>query len=276
MKENNKKITLQEMKNLEIEILKQVDKICKENNLKYSLMDGSLIGAIRHKGFIPWDDDNDIMMPRPDYEKLKKIMINNPIDNLKYMSSDTQEDCYYPFAKIVSTKTSIKEHKAKEIKDYGVFIDVFPIDGVSNNKIKRYIQTRTVAMLRNLIRISSYEKQISENKMKKIIKKFLTIITQLIGTNRMTKKVQKLMKKYSYESSKYVTLIYNDISINKRKIYGKDIFEKISYKPFEDKEFCVIDDYDKYLTDLFGDYMTPPPSEKQKSNHNFDRLEWKN
>lgn len=270
-----KDISLEEMKKIEIDILTKIDKVCKENNLKYSLMDGSLIGLVRHKGFIPWDDDIDIMMPRPDYEKLREILINNPIDGMKYMSSDTQEDFYYPFAKVVSTKTTMKEHKAYEIKDYGVFVDIFPIDGIYKSKIKRYILLRKMRLLRNLIQISFHDEQVSDNKVKKYIKNIFARFAKKIGFKRLVAIAKKNMKKCEYATSENVTLIYNDIFINKNKYYTKDMFEKISYRSFENEKILSLDNYDRYLTDLFGDYMKLPPKESQKSNHSFDRLKWK-
>lgn len=271
-----KKITLEEMKKIEIEILEKIDEICKKNNLKYSLMDGSLIGAIRHKGFIPWDDDMDIMMPRPDYNKLKQIFLENPVDGLKYMSSEVQEDFYYPFSKVVSTKTTIKEYKALEIKDYGVFVDIFPIDGVYENKIKRYFQVTSLKILIILIQISFHEDEISNSKIKKYIKKILSIFAKKIGFKKLVKIANEIMQKCNYTDSKYVTSLYSDISLKKRKFYDKDFFESVIYKKFENKEFLVIEKYDEYLKDLYNDYMKLPPIECRKSNHAFDRLIWKN
>ena len=275
MKNKQINITLDEMKKIELEILGKIDEICRKNNLKYSLAAGTLIGAIRHKGFIPWDDDIDIMMPRPDYEKLKQILLKNPVEGLKYMSSDTQYDFYYPFAKVVSTQTTIKEYKALEIKDYGVFVDVFPIDGVYQNRMKRFFQVKSLKILRNLIQISFHEEEISNSKIKRYIKQVIAIFSKKVGFKRWVEIANKIMKKCDYNNSEYVTELYNDISIKRNRIYQKYIYENVSYKQFEDKKFLVLDNYDKYLKDLFGNYMELPPIESQKSNHDFDRLMWK-
>ena len=272
---DNRNITLEEIKNIGIGILEQIDNICKENNLKYSLLGGSLLGAIRHQGFIPWDDDIDIMMPRPDYEKLKEIMIEHPIEKIKYMSCDTQPDYYYPYAKVVSTITTAKEYNLFQIQDYGVFIDIFPIDGTYDSEIKRWFQKKKINILRFLMRSSYCEKQLSNSIIKKIIKKIIAFFTKLIGFKRWTKIMQKTMQKCDYAKSKYASLVEEDIYIKDGKFYTKDMFENVSLKPFENKKFYVIDNYDKFLTDEFGDYMTLPPIEKQKSNHHFDRLMWK-
>lgn len=272
---NASKISLEEMKEIEVEILKKIDEVCRNNKLTYSLMDGSLIGAIRHKGFIPWDDDIDIMMPRPHYEKLKDILIKEPIEGLKYMSSETQEDFYYPFAKIVSTKTTMKEYKSLEINDYGVFIDVFPIDGIYENKIKRFIQMRLIKILRPFLEISFHEKIDTNSNIKFIIKSLINIFAKMIGYKKIVSFINKISKKCNYNQSTYVTILYSTISTKAKKYYKRDVFENVSYRKFEKEEFAVIKEFDRYLTDLFGDYMELPPIEKRISNHKFDRLNWK-
>ena len=270
-----KEISLEEMKKIELDILITIDEICTKNNLKYSLMDGTLIGMVRHQGFIPWDDDIDIMMPRPDYEKLKNIFTKEPIDGLKYMSNDIQEDYYYPFAKVVSTSTTIKEYKSLEIKDYGVFVDIFPIDGVPNSKIKRLIQFKSLKILRILLQISFHEEQISKSTIKGAIKDVIGKFTQLIGFKKLNKIINRIMKKYEYTNSEYVTLQYSGISTKLNRYYKKEILDNVSRRIFENKYFWALDNYDRYLKDLYGDYMKLPPKEEQTSNHEFDRLEWK-
>lgn len=275
MENNEKNITLEEMKKIEVDILSKIDEICKKNNLIYSLMDGSLLGAVRHKGFIPWDDDIDIMMPRPDYEKLKKIMIEHPIEGTKYMSSDTQQDYYPHYAKVVSTKTIAKEYKSKAIKDYGVFVDIFPIDGICNSKIKRKIIKTKIIILRFFRTVATSEGQVSKKRIRRIVRRIFTPICKIIGFRKFTNCIEKVTKKYDYTNSEYVTLVGTSIFIEKGMYYKKQLFEKTSYVPFENKKFRIIDEYDRYLTDLFGDYMTPPPKEEQKTRHNFDYLKWK-
>lgn len=268
-------ISFEEMKKIEINILERVDKVCRANGLKYSLTGGSLIGAIRHKGFIPWDDDIDIMLPRPDYEKLEKIMLKKPIEGLKYMSYNTQGDYYYPYAKVVSTETTLKEYKLPEIKDYGVFIDIFPIDGTYKNPIRRYILAKKLGILGHLLRMSFYEEQISRKKIKKYIKNIISIFAKKVGFENWINKIDKVMRKIDYTESEYVSGLYGDMTIKKRKAYTKDMFEDLCEANFENIKVLIIKRYDECLTDLYGEYMKFPPSEKQVSNHSFERIEWK-
>ena len=270
-----KSIKLEEMKQIEIDIMKKIDKICRENNLKYSLLDGSLIGAVRHNGFIPWDDDIDVMMPRPDFEKLKQILLNNNIENIKYMDCSTQSDCYYVFGKVIDTRTILKEKDVYEVKDFGVYIDIFPIDGLPSDDKKREKLMKKVGKLRNLRRYAIHTNLSKMNKITNILFKIISIPVKIYGYKRINKKAYNLIKSYDYNDSEYVTLIYNDISIFKGKYYTKDFFEKTHYIKFEDTEFSIIDSYDIYLKDLFGNYMQLPPEDKRMSNHSFDKLEWK-
>ena len=116
-------MTIDQMKKVELELIKKIDKICRDNDIKYSLMDGSLLGAVRHKGFIPWDDDIDIMLPRPDFLKLRQILLNNGCENVIYMDFSTQKDCHYYYGKICDSRTILEERDIYKVSNYGVFIE---------------------------------------------------------------------------------------------------------------------------------------------------------
>ena len=269
-----KKITLEEMKKIEVDIMKQIDKICRENNLKYSLMDGSLIGAVRHNGFIPWDDDIDVMMPRPDFEKLKQILLKDETSNIKYMDCSTQKDCYYVFGKVIDKRTILKEKDVYAVKGFGVYVDIFPIDGLPDLENKRKKLMKKVGKLRTLRKYAIHTHLSKENFITNILFKIISIPIKIYGFRRINKKAYKLIQTYDYDKSNYATLIYNDISINKHKYYKKSFFNKTHYVKFEDTEFAILDNYDRYLKDLFGNYMKLPPEDKRISNHSFDILEW--
>lgn len=270
-----KKITLEEMKTIQVSMMKQIDKICKDNNLTYSLLGGSLLGAVRHQGFIPWDDDIDIMLPRPDYDKLKSILLNDKDSNLKFMDCTTQDDCYYVYGKIIDKRTVLQEKDVYPIKNYGVFIDVFPIDGLPNNDKEKYKLMDKIGRLRTYRKFAIHTNLSKKNKIVNILYKVLSIPIKIYGYKRINKKAYNLLKSNSYEDSKYVIIIYDNIAIQKHKFYEKNFFEKVHYTKFEDTNLLIIDEYDKYLTDLFGDYMQLPPIDKRISNHSFDKLEWK-
>ena len=130
-----KKLTIKEVQNRSLDILSHIDKICRTNDLKYSIFYGSLIGVERHSGFIPWDDDIDIVMLRDDYDKLMKLL-SNTSSKFKLLSFETTDNYRYPFAKLVDTATTFKSKQLFGYEDpsFGVFVDIFPIDGIPNTK----------------------------------------------------------------------------------------------------------------------------------------------
>ena len=133
---------IRDTQNLMLPVLVFIDKICREHNLRYSLAYGTLIGAIRHKGFIPWDDDIDILMPRPDYEKLQNIIKNMNSDEFGIMDSNDLDSFYVTrMAKIFNKKTYLKEFPHKYILEYGAFVDIFAVNGMPDNvaEIKKMI-----------------------------------------------------------------------------------------------------------------------------------------
>ena len=125
-----KKITSQEMMQIQIKILEYIIDICDKNNIEYFMIGGSLICTIRHNGFIPWDDDIDIALLREDYNRLLNILSKTQNTQYKVIDKTTQKDYFYPFFKVMDKTTILKEKKFKEIKEYGIYVDVFAIDGL--------------------------------------------------------------------------------------------------------------------------------------------------
>ena len=192
-------IDLEQQKKIQFEILKEVRDFCDNNNLTYFLGGGTLLGAIRHKGYIPWDDDIDIMMPREDYEKLL-TEFNKTCDNqYKLLSYKNTEDYYYLFAKVINTKTILVEDNYKKIKDLGIYIDVFPIDYLpeDDNKtqkiMKKYRRMHKITSMYSVDQL----KEVTTSKKKLIMKK---IILSIMGRKIMYK---KLVKKMDTLASKY-------------------------------------------------------------------------
>ena len=130
------KLSLDEIKNSELLILDDIDRVCRKNNIKYSLAFGTLIGAVRHKGFIPWDDDIDIVMTRDNYDKFIHTYINEKNENYSILNHEFDKNYYHQFTKVVDNRTTINNDNLREIKNMGVWVDVFPVDKISSKNLR--------------------------------------------------------------------------------------------------------------------------------------------
>ncbi len=259
-----KQIDLKEMQQVELSILKYVHDICEENQLNYYLCGGTLLGAIRHKGFIPWDDDIDIFMFREDYVKLLEILRINEHDLFEAISFYDNDDYYFSFAKVIHKRTTLIEVDHPKIDRLGVYIDIFPIDGLpkQENKSKRHF--KKILFLRWLQYLSISKKPSLD--LKGTIKYPIWLLVKAIGTSKILKLIDKVAIKYSAIDSNSVACSVAGYGI--KEIMPKDVFdEKIKVK-FEDYEFYAPAGYDVYLSNLYGDYMKLPPKEKRVTHHN--------
>ena len=249
-------IDLEEQKQIQLNILIKVDQFCREKNLRYSLGGGTLLGAVRHKGFIPWDDDIDIMMPRPDYDKFVHSF-NGYDEDLTCEAYELNKNFMQLFAKVYNNKTFLKEVSLQN--PLGIFIDVFPIDGFANNKEAVYNHVKTITFLRKLIQIKNLDNRL---RWKRIIAKSLLFF---VPTPLLQKKIQSQIQKYSFEKSNYAGATCGRYGV--KECYPRHIFENYTTLPFEDKTFNVIKDYDYYLKGHYDDYMQLPPIKDRVKSH---------
>ncbi|MGN0033211.1 MAG: phosphorylcholine transferase LicD [Candidatus Limimorpha sp.] len=252
-------ISADELRKIMLDILKDVTAFCDANGITYFLSCGTLIGAIRHHGFIPWDDDIDIDMPRNDYERFIELYSQKG----KYaICSPYDKNSMFFFTKVYDERTVKKEEiiRHHDYNPIGVDIDIFPIDGQPDDFEKFKKDTNFRHRLFGLFLLSL--KPISKLSLKVTM---LSIISHLIGWRRLLNTYIKSAKKYNYSTSSNVGFISPYSQYNNR--HHKDIFEKKIKVRFEDGEFWIPEDYDTVLTNIYGDYMTPPPLEKRTSTH---------
>lgn len=257
-----KSINLPEMKKIMVDILVAIDKYCRENDIRYFLAFGTLLGAVRHKGFIPWDDDLDICMPRPDYEKFIAGFTHS---YYKLVSPNIDNDYRLWYAKVYDDRTIIED---KVNKNLGVFIDVFPLEGLGNDKQEAGKHYNKVAKLRYFYDVLSCCMRLPLNERKTIVAKCSLILARLLyfllPVKGIRNRLCKLMKEYNYEDSAYCgVLSYGDSSW----LLSKDVFAEVVEAPFENKNFYIIKEYDKWLTNRYGNYMQLPPEDQRKGNH---------
>lgn len=251
-------ITLRKVQKVELEILDIVHKVCVENQLKYSLAYGTLIGAVRHQGFIPWDDDIDICMPREDYEKFLEIWPKYKFEDYILQNIETDEDFTQNFTKIRKNHTTFLQPKEEQYKYHkGFFIDIFPGDRVPDSKIKQQFQFFNMAV--NLLYSRKF-KSGSSSKIISIVENILFLFPKSIQ-KKYRKISENRMKKYN-SNSNYQYVFAS--TINETKIYyPSDIFENLVLVDFEGSQFYIFKDYDNCLRIQYGDYMQLP-SEKER------------
>lgn len=250
-----------EIKSTLVGILAQFDKICKDNNLRYSLDAGSLLGAVRHKGIIPWDDDIDVMMLREDYEKLLSLKYEDESFVIKsYRYSDNY---YYIFSKMMDKRTHIDELGRPE-KDSGIYIDIFPYDYVDDNEESQKRLAAVPKIKRFVLKLTSDTKyKAPEVSLPRYI---LKRIVRLVTDPFRKKILYKIDTMNIRDKGEYCNkFIFGD----ETRLMPASLFEEYESVEFENIKAMAIKDYDTFLTIHYGDYMTPPPPEQQLTHHSF-------
>ena len=264
-------VSVDELKSIELEMLKFIDEVCKKEGLRYFLCGGTLLGAVRHHGFIPWDDDIDIFMPRPDYEKLIELTK----DSKEYrLLSEVDDGYYYNFGKLVDKRTLLIEQQVNPIDSMGIYIDIFPVDGMPESAAECDVHFEKLDGLRNKINGFSQERP----HVRKNLLAYIRSWNLYIGNKKRSLSKEQINYKreallYEYDNSKNVFVTGG--AYKKRDVFPKMWISEGTYLEFEGKKFCVPTQYDKYLKQLYGDYMKLPPKEKQVTHHMF-KAYWKN
>lgn len=257
-----------------LNILKIFDEKCKENNLKYYLFYGTLLGAVRHKGFIPWDDDIDITMPRDDYEKFISLY-KNKFSHGYYLDgyNCSKYESYSPVFRINSENVLLRRDRGNKEHWIGAFISIFPMDGLPMDVKERNKHIRKLMIIYGLLRASRSSLFGLGNVQNRSIKEKIAIIFnriikigKVIPPARLAEKYNRLASQYGVENSEFVYICYDGPS----SIFPRRLFDDIVNIEFEDEKYCAPAGYDELLTLYYGDYMTPPPLNEQSPAHSTD------
>lgn len=270
----DRELTIDDIKGVSLGILKEIHEFCQQNGLRYSLAYGTLLGAVRHKGFIPWDDDIDIIMPRSDYQiMMEKFNNTKHIQNLKFVSHELDNRYYLPYGKVINTFTDVVEDVNSNYH-LGVFVDVFPLDKLPDSykksqhcffKIKRLYN---ILLLKNLV--ISESRAFYKNMIIKISHYFLSIIPR----SALINKIIYMSRKYEERThTKYVGCLCPGV-YGEKEIMPSDWWDNCIDMDFEGCKFFASSDYDKILKNLYGDYMQLPQEDKRVTHHGFKAF-WK-
>lgn len=269
----NNEETLKEVKKTELNILSTVDDFCRKNNIKYSLAYGTLLGAVRHKGFIPWDDDIDIWMTRENYNKFIRTWEQNPVQGYILQNTDLEEDFSQNFTKIRKDNTAFIQTEEEKTTNYhkGIFIDIFPLDRVAKTPSKIAVQ-KFYAMLTMLF----YRKYAppTEKGLKKYISKFFLKIVPKSKYENARKHFENRYLSLSgdVDCSWLSNSTYRDLSI----YYDSDMMDDYTFLQFEGRNFMSVSNWDHALKMQYGDYMQLPPEKDRVWKHHPIFIDLKN
>jgi len=254
--------TLKHLQNIQTEMLRYFISICEKNDLTYFVYGGTLLGAVRHEGFIPWDDDIDVIMFRKDFEKLNKILEKNIDPKYTFFNVLNEETYHYTFARLNLKDTIFKEWWADQV-DYtqNIFIDIFILDNIPNNKFKRFIH-RWKSFTLNHLTLYSIIKYENTSKLYKIIQQTAYYVLKIIpiSPSYIKRKCVNSYRKYENEECDelcvFPSTVFMPISSKKDWIPAKKV-------KFESMEVNIPNNYDKILKRCYGNYMEFPPEESR-------------
>lgn len=266
-----KELSLQEIKSIEFSLLEEIDKICRKEKIRYSLIGGTLLGAVRHKGFIPWDDDVDIMMPRKDYNRFIEYCKKNSCVNFNLLCNELEESYGYLFAKACSKNTMIKEENISSNGiELGVYVDIFPADGLGNSYKDARKKLESSRFLREVLIAKNWRKFFKSKTHAwyyEPIRFFFFAISRLFSRKKIVSEIQKKYMNIDFDSVKYVGVISG--SYRSKEIVETQLYSRYTELQFEGKNFMALEQYDEYLKHIYGNYMELPSEEKRKSHHMF-------
>lgn len=259
--------SLDELKEIELSIMKKIHKFCCDNDIVYYLAYGTLLGAVRHQGFIPWDDDIDIWMPRKDYVKFCKLFpsYQNQL-GLTLVNNETKPKYARPMSKVIDNRTLVIEPAYRKDDPIGVFVDIWPIDGIENDYKKRTLRRKSSAKYVSVLLYCNKRIKFCDG----FLRKLLSFLFMGLHRDRLINKIEKISSEVEFGSTDYVFACTD----NNKCYYMNDWFSEPTLAKFEDAEFFVPNNSDDILTARYGNWRELPP-ESQRIPHHIMNTYWK-
>lgn len=271
--------SLIQLQKIDAKMMENLVGIFDQHNIQYFIIAGSLLGAIRHKGFIPWDDDLDIGIPRPDYERF--LVHKEEWLGEYYEAKNFRSDLKYKYyvTRVYDTRFQVKELRGNNKEITYASLDLFPIDGTPNNRIHRELFMNKIMFYRMLASLANFENIDQHRNRRKIEKIFINFMGHLhterwLNKNIIYSHIDHLLKKQSYENSFYVGSLMG--AYRKKEIFKKSFIGKRSKYRFENLDVFGPVNFDGYLSHMYGDYMKLPTLEQIKEKQHFEILTGEN
>ena len=257
-------LTKEQIKQLQLELLDEFVSLCNSHKLQYYLAGGTLLGAVRHKGFIPWDDDIDLCMPRPDYEKFLSTFKSDKT-NIQLINIILDGKLILPFSKIVNSDVFV-DSKYTYLDKY-LWIDIFPVDGLPSSLFKLKLHYFICNTLRRLFLFKIARENAGKTRFRRKLKTFLTPIKPLIPANFCCYLLNFVQRSYLYEECEYVGIVGWGL-YGIKEAMKKSEFQKVSFISFEDRKVKRFSCWHSYLSSLYGSFYEFPPLDQRKG-HEF-------
>lgn len=271
--ESNKKV-----QELTINLLKVFVNICEENNLRYYFTGGALIGVLRHNGFIPWDDDIDVGMPRKDYDKFIEILRRRMPEGYGICNRETDSNWNFAMSQFIDMESEIEIHLAEQPRKAHIWIDVFPLDGLPSGKIARWLRVKNILMHRYLVQIAHIGTQVDANRNRPLYEKLILRICKImrvekiLNTKFILDHMEKVLRKCDFYESEYAGNMLG--RYREREVVLKKYFGTPKKGVFETLEINIPENSHELQVALYGDYMKLPP-ENERVAHNVKILKYR-
>ena len=260
-KSRMRRLSLEEIQRIELHMFKVFDKFCRKHHLRYSMAGGTLLGAVRHKGFIPWDDDIDIGMPRPDYDRFVSLMRNRLLDGGNiYLLPEKHPKAAMPYAKLFDKRTYTDFIYATDTGSDCLWIDILPVDGMPEDEKELERHMNRLKRLRFILQLSRAKPGSGTTRLKAALKPLTRPFFKLFPTHVWRDLMNGWARKYDFDKSRFVGIAVWGLYGTGESVKKNEALMEME---FEGNSFLGTVSYDEYLSGIYGDYMTLPPKEKQ-------------